>query len=115
MTSHPDLPREIKMCYVYVLQSLKDNHWYTGSTNDLKSRFIRHNSGEIESTRHRRPFQLIYYEACLNGHDARLREKYLKTAWGKRYIKNRLRYLTGSTPLDNVPYLTGFRNFFPAF
>ncbi len=30
-------------------------------------------------------------------HDARMREKYLKTAWGKRYLKNRLKnYLTGS-------------------
>jgi hypothetical protein len=28
--------------------------------------------------------------------DARIREKYLKTAWGKRYLKNRLKnYLTG--------------------
>ena len=50
----------------------------------------------IESTCNRRPLLLIYYEACLNEHDARLREKYLKTAWGKRYIKNRLKnYLTG--------------------
>ena len=84
------------MYYVYVLQSLKDNHWYTGSTNDLKKRIAKHNVGEIASTRHRIPFQLIYYEACLNEHDARIREHYLKTAWGKRYIKNRLKYyLTG--------------------
>lgn len=84
------------MFYTYVLQSMKDNNWYTGSTNEPKRRIAEHNSGEIESTRNRRPFRLIYYEACLNEHDARLREKYLKTAWGKRYIKNRLKnYLTG--------------------
>ena len=84
------------MYYVYVLQSLKDNHWYTGSTGDLKQRIIKHNAGEIASTRNRRPFHLIYYEACLNEHDARIREQYLKSAWGKRYIKNRLKhYLTG--------------------
>ena len=33
---------------------------------------------------------------CLNKSDAARREKYPKTAWGKRYIKIRLRkYLTG--------------------
>lgn len=84
------------MCYTYVLQSLKDYKWYTGSTNDFNRRIVMHNTGEVKSTRNRRPFKLIYYEACLNEHDARLREKYLKTAWGKRYIKNRLKnYLTG--------------------
>ena len=84
------------MVYTYVLQSLKDDKFYTGSTNDLRRRVKKHEQGDIPSTRYRRPFKLIYYEACINDHDARLREKYLKTAWGKRYIKNRLKhYLTG--------------------
>lgn len=65
------------MYYVYILQSLKDNLWYTGSTNGLKRRIAKHNAGEITSTRNRRPFQLVYYEACLNEHDARIREQYL--------------------------------------
>jgi putative endonuclease len=39
---------------------------------------------------------LVYYEACRTQTDATKREKYLKTAWGKRYIKSRLAgYLTG--------------------
>ena len=42
------------------------------------------------------PFELVYWEGCLNESDAAQREKYLKTAWGKRYIKTRLRpYLMG--------------------
>ena len=84
------------MIYTYVLKSLKDNHWYTGITNDLKKRIVEHNAGKVDSTRNRRPFRLIYCEMCLNEQDAKIREKYLKTAWGKRYIKNRLKhYLTG--------------------
>lgn len=84
------------MIYIYVLRSKKDNNFYTGSTNDLKKRLEQHNNGNIQSTKYRRPLYLIYYEACLNDHDARIREKYLKTAWGKRYIKNRNKsYLTG--------------------
>ena len=55
-----------------------------------------HNSGKVPSTKLRVPLELIYWEGCLNEHDAAMREKYLKTAWGKRYIKGRLRrYLTG--------------------
>ena len=84
------------MFYTYVLQSLKDNKWYTGSTRDINRRIEEHNSGKVQSTKGRQPFKLIYYEACLNEHDARIREKYLKTAWGKRYLKNRLKnYLMG--------------------
>jgi len=30
-------------------------------------------------------------ESCMNDHDARVREKYLKTGMGKRYLKNRLK------------------------
>jgi len=86
----------IRWYYVYVLQSLKDKQFYVGYTNDLKSRIKEHNTGRVISTRGRRPLKLVYYEACLNQQDATRREKYLKTAWGKRYIKNRLKkYLTG--------------------
>jgi putative endonuclease len=78
------------MEFVYVLRSKKDGNFYTGWTNDLKKRVMEHNQGLSRSTKHRRPFELIYYEACLNRKDAKKREVYLKTAWGKRYIKNRL-------------------------
>ncbi len=79
------------MYYIYILKSKKDNHLYTGYTNDLKKRVQRHNAGRIPSTKNRLPFELVYYEACLHQQDATHREKYLKTAWGKRYIKSRLK------------------------
>ena len=83
-------------CYVYVLRSMKDGNFYTGLTRDLRARLVLHNSGKVPSTKNRVPLELIYWEGCLNEHDAAIREKYLKTAWGKRYIKGRLRrYLTG--------------------
>ncbi|MBD3375539.1 GIY-YIG nuclease family protein [candidate division KSB1 bacterium] len=82
--------------YIYVLQSTIDKNFYVGYTNDVKRRLEEHNSGQVDSTKHRKPLKLIYWEGCLNRNDAINREKYLKTAWGKRYIKNRLRnYLTG--------------------
>ena len=82
--------------YVYVLRSLKDKLLYTGFTKDLPSRVEAHNKGVVSSTKHRVPLELIYWEGCLSQIDAMRREKYLKSAWGKRYIKTRLRnYLTG--------------------
>ena len=79
------------MFYSYVLRSKKDKRFYTGATSDLRKRFSQHNNGEVLSTKGRGPFELIYYEACTNQTDGFVREKYLKTGMGKRYIKNRLK------------------------
>jgi len=82
--------------YIYVLQSKKDKEFYTGYTKNLKLRFEQHNKGLVESTKDRRPFDLIYYEACLDREDATRREKYLKTYHGKMFLRRRLKsYLTG--------------------
>jgi putative endonuclease len=83
-------------CYVYVLRSSMDGQFYVGLTRDLRARLQAHNKGLVSSTKRRIPLELIYWEGCLNESDAAQREKYLKTAWGKRYLKGRLRrYLTG--------------------
>lgn len=77
--------------YTYVLLSLKDNKCYVGHTNDLKRRLEEHNNGKNFSTKSRKPFKLIYYEACLDENDAKQREKYLKNTVGRRYLSRRLR------------------------
>jgi putative endonuclease len=76
------------MYYVYVLRGPKQ--LYTGSTNDLKRRIAEHSEGKSFVTKGKGPWVLVYYEACVAEKDARLRVKYLKTAWGKRYLKGRL-------------------------
>ena len=84
------------MYYTYVLHSQKDLNFYVGFTKNLKLRFEQHKKGLVESTKDRRPFKLIYYEACSNEKDALKREKYLKTHHGRMFIKRRLKsYLTG--------------------
>jgi len=88
------------MYYVYVLRSSVDNNFYVGYSSDLDNRIKQHEKGLVYSTKNRRPLILVYYEVCLNQQDATHREKYLKTSWGKRYIKTRLAgYLAGSPPL----------------
>jgi putative endonuclease len=79
------------MFYVYVLRSIKDKQFYVGYTADLKERILSHQSGKVFSTALRRPLELIYYEGCRRQNDALRREKYLKSTYGKRYIRNRTR------------------------
>ncbi len=82
--------------YTYVLKSEIDGKFYTGYTKNLKLRFEQHQKGKVNSTKNRKPLKLIYYEACLNQQDATHREKYLKTYFGKMFLRNRLKsYLTG--------------------
>lgn len=78
------------MYYVYILRGAKD--FYTGSTNDLRRRIVEHQNGKSFATRNKGPWRLVYYEACESEKDARIREKYLKTGWGKRYLKGRIKH-----------------------
>jgi putative endonuclease len=79
------------MYYVYVLHSQKDSNLYTGYTNNLKRRFHEHNSGKTISIKHRRPFDLIYYESYLYKKDAQNREIFLKSGRGKSYLKKQMK------------------------
>jgi len=84
------------MFYTYVLLSENDKNFYIGFTKDLKKRLDEHQEGLVTSTSHRRPLSLIYYEACLNEEDAIKREKYFKSGFGKRFLRNRIgSYLRG--------------------
>ena len=79
------------MFYTYILKSNKNGRLYTGYTNDLRKRFKEHNDKMSTYTKYRGPYELIYYEACVDKSDARARELYLKAGKGKRYLKSRLK------------------------
>ena len=79
------------MYYVYILRSKENGQFYIGYTGDLQKRFKEHNSGKSTYTKTRGPYELIYYESCMNREDAKDRERYLKAGKGKRYIKSRLK------------------------
>ena len=76
---------------VYVLKSLKDGNLYIGCTKNLNERLNFHNTGKVSSTKLRKPFQLIYAEVYRNKKDAYRREKFLKTGWGRNYLKRVLK------------------------
>ena len=70
-------PTPIMYC-VYVIKSKKDDKLYTGFTNNIERRIKEHNDGQAFSTKFRRPFTLVYYEAYNSEEDARKRESSLK-------------------------------------
>lgn len=78
------------MYYVYVLLSLKDQDFYVGKTSNLEERLELHHSGRVPSTSDRRPLRFLYAEMTPTEADAGCREIYLKTSWGKRYLRTRL-------------------------
>lgn len=78
------------MYFVYVLKSKKDNKLYYGFTDNLERRIKEHNDGKVNSTKSRIPFELIYFENTGNIREARKREKYFKSGFGRKYIKNRI-------------------------
>ena len=78
------------MFYVYLLQS--ELRIYVGLTSNLKRRFKEHNSGQNLSTKAYLPWELIFYEAYNNRHDASRREKYLKTTQGRQAIRRMLKH-----------------------
>lgn len=78
--------------FVYILQSLKDKKFYIGCTSDLNKRLEDHNNGKNKSTRHRKPFKIVYSEEFLDKYSAFKREYFLKSSKGflekKRIINN---------------------------
>lgn len=79
------------MNFVYVLYSLKDKEFYIGYTADIKKRIKQHSNGDTPSTKSRRPFKLLYYEAHLSKKDALRRESYFKSTKGRTTLRQTLR------------------------
>src|SRR2546428_3033112 len=86
-----DLQAPLGFWYVYVLQSERDGGLYVGSTNLLRRRLYEHAMGKTTSTARRRPLRLIYFEGHLSKLDAARRERYFKTARGKRSLYQMIR------------------------
>lgn len=79
------------MHYVYILKTDYNDELYVGCSNNLKRRLVEHNSGKSPATKNKIPYTLIHYEAFLNKEDAYERESFLKTGWGKKFIKKNLK------------------------
>ncbi len=77
------------MYHVYILKCC-DSTYYTGCTNDINARLIRHNRGEVHYTSSRLPLELMCSVSFKDKYKAFAFEKYLKSGSGKAFAKKRL-------------------------
>lgn len=77
--------------YVYTLLSLKDKRFYTGFTTNLRNRLSQHARGEVKSTVNRRPLKLVHYDYFINENDAKSREVFLKSGFGRRELNKAIK------------------------
>lgn len=78
--------------FVYILFSFKDRKLYIGYTENFESRVNEHQKGKVKATKFRLPLVLIYYEAFTNKKDAKAREKFLKSGFGRSQLKKALQH-----------------------
>jgi len=76
--------------YAYVIYSNKFDLYYKGHCSNLENRLKEHNSGKTKSIKAFIPFRIVYYEEFQTREKAIAREKYFKTAAGRRFLKTKL-------------------------
>jgi putative endonuclease len=78
------------MVTVYVLNSLSDNATYVGMALSVYNRLKEHNAGKNRYTKGHMPWIVIYSEEHTDWAKARVREKYLKSTAGKKWLEKYL-------------------------
>ncbi len=76
------------MFFVYILFSDEFGKSYIGFSQDLMKRLEEHNKGETRSTKPYVPWRIVHYDEYFTREEARKREKYLKSAAGRKWRKN---------------------------
>ncbi|MBD3264480.1 MAG: GIY-YIG nuclease family protein [Candidatus Omnitrophica bacterium] len=75
------------MCYVYVLESLRNKKHYIRNTKLYPYERLKHfNTGNTKWARDNRPFELRYFETCLTASEARKRRSFFKTNNGRKEL-----------------------------
>jgi putative endonuclease len=75
------------MWSVYVLCSERIRRSYVGCSADVDGRLRVHNAGQVRATRGGTPWRLGYTEAVGTYLEVRRRERYYKSAAGRRRLK----------------------------
>ena len=76
------------MFYTYVIQSKTDGSFYKGHCQNIEERLKQHNNGLTFSIKNKLPFELVYFEIFETRLEAIKREKYFKSAAGRRFLKD---------------------------
>ena len=80
----------IEMYYVYVLFSSEHDRLYIGSSASPDERLKSHNAGRVRSTKAYRPWERVFLEEHPDRNTAEKRERYLKSDWGRRWLREQI-------------------------
>jgi putative endonuclease len=72
---------------VYIIQSLSDESYYIGYTNNLDKRLSQHNSAKSGYTSVKKPWILKYSESFIDKSEAIKREHFLKNQKNRGFIE----------------------------
>jgi len=72
---------------LYIIYSKSWDKYYTGITQDLEDRLVRHDQGRNKSTRGGSPWVLTYTETFACRSEAQRREYYIKGQKSRNYIE----------------------------
>lgn len=72
---------------VYILQSLKNNRYYIGSTNNFERRYAEHSNGLVKATKNILPLKLVFKQEFADIKIARKIEYRLKKKKSKVIIE----------------------------
>ena len=96
-------------CFLYIIKNQKERY-YIGITGlDPEKRLLRHNKGNVYSTKFGKPWKIIYIEKYDNYESARKREKQIKSWHGgnafKKLVSRAARSSNGRTSPFEGEYL----------
>jgi len=74
------------MYYVYIIQSLKDDSWYYGYSENPELRLKFHNNGKSKYTKTKLPWRMVFTRGFEVKKEALQFERYLKKLRNKKYI-----------------------------
>jgi putative endonuclease len=74
--------------FVYAIKSGVDNRIYVGMSQNPTKRLSEHNNGKTSSTKHWKPWKIIYKKFIGSRLEARKEEKCLKSGFGKEFLKS---------------------------
>ncbi len=76
--------------FVYVLKSGVAKKSYVGYTNNVNRRLSQHNAGSCAYTKKYKPWHIVHTDEFDRELNAIQREKYLKSASGRRLVLKKL-------------------------
>jgi putative endonuclease len=94
--------------YVYILKNKVTGKVYKGQTQNLKKRMAEHSWSHTKSTSNNsKEWELVYFEIVNSREQAIIREKYFKSAAGRKFLKNKMELSSLTDTRPNVPFGTG--------